>query len=71
MVTLISESPLYIFSSKQLPKRRVTSVICHHGLLARIAASSSGPSRPHAVGPAPADIILSLTAPRCLAYSRR
>jgi hypothetical protein len=32
MVTRVSESPLYIISSKQFPKSRVISVICHHGL---------------------------------------
>jgi hypothetical protein len=35
MVTLIWESPAYIFSSKQFPESRVISVICHHSLAQR------------------------------------
>jgi hypothetical protein len=45
MVTLISESPLYILSSKRVPESCVTRVICHHNLAQiRVAAGSrSGP----------------------------
>ena len=32
MVTRISESPLYVWSSKQFPASRVISVTCHHSL---------------------------------------